>query len=239
MKAKALPTFLYLIVALLLTSFSDPYAIKRISDANYRYEFYTTSKKPNPKHDKTYYWFKGGLIHNAQGGIAGELIDAKFVKMYHSNQLAEQGFFKNGLKVGLWKTWYPNGTIETTQKWSNGLRSGQFYHYDDKGLMIENGNFKNNQKHGKWVNYTAKDTIEYKKGIIFVKKTKPSKEEIVKLKEEKLKAKTAEKKAKEEAKTKKTTDKNSKKPSSEKKPKKESFFKKIFNKKQSNQNKNG
>ncbi|WP_300568525.1 hypothetical protein [Flavobacterium sp.] len=234
MKAKALPTFLYLIVALLLTSFSDPYAIKRISDANYRYEFYTTTKKPNPKSDKVYYWFKGGLIHNAQGGIAGELIDAKFVKMYHSNQLAEQGFFKKGLKVGLWKTWYSNGTIETTQKWSNGLKSGKFYHYDTNGLLIENGNFKNNKKHGVWIDYTAKDSIVYNKGVIFVKKPKPSKEEIAKLKEEKKKASAAKKAAKEEEKAKKATTKGNKKPS-ESKPKKEGFFKKIFNKKQSNQ----
>ncbi len=238
MKTKLLPTFLYLIAIILLASFSDPYTIKRISDANFRYEFYTTAKKLKPKDNKVYYWFKGGLIHNAQGGIAGELIDAKFTKMYHSNQLAEQGVFKNGLKVGLWKTWHRNGVIETTQKWSNGLRCGKFYHYDQNGIMIEKGNFKDDKKQGHWVNYTLKDTVAYKKGEVFVKKPKLSKEELAKLKEEKKKAEMAKKEEKEKSKTKKPADKTVKK-TSESKLEKGGFFKKLFHKKQPTQNTNG
>ncbi|MGH2665715.1 toxin-antitoxin system YwqK family antitoxin [Flavobacterium sp.] len=238
LKTKALSSFLYLIVVLLLTSFSDPYSIKRISDANFRYEFYTTDKTVKPHSDKVYYWFKGGLIHNAQAGIGGALLNDAFVKMYHSNQLAEQGVFKKGLKVGLWKTWYPNGVVETTQKWSSGLRSGEFYHYDENGSVLEKGSFKNNRKNGTWVDFTKKDTVVYKKGIVFVKKPKLSKEEKAKLKEEEKKADEAKKTLKAEEKAKKATPIKSEKESGNK-PKKEGFFKKLFHKKKANQNVNG
>jgi hypothetical protein len=260
LKTKALSTFSCLIVALLLVSFSDPYTIKRISDANFRYEFYTTDKEVKPKADKIYYWFKGGLIHNAQAGTAGMLLNGPFVKMYHSNQLAEQGTFKNGLKTGLWKTWYPNGIVETTQKWGNGVKSGMFYHFDENGIMTEKGKYSSGRKQGKWVDLVKNDTISYKNGILSVKKPKLSKEEKAKLKEEskkadiakktaseeakaklkeeKEKADIAKKTAKEEAKAKKAAAKEPKR-TSEKNPGKDGFFKKIFGKKQPTQNANG
>jgi antitoxin component YwqK of YwqJK toxin-antitoxin module len=248
LKTKKLQLFLCTIVALLLISFSDPYTIKRISDLNFRYEFYTTSKKIKPKSNKIYYWFKGGLIHNAQAGVAGELLNEKFTKMYHSNQLAEQGEFKNGLKVGLWKTWHPNGIVETTQYWDNGLKKGLFYHYDKNGDVIEKGNFKTDKKQGQWIDYVKKDTIIFKKGVVFVEKPKLSKEEKKKQKEEKKKTAAAKKALKEVEKAKKAAEKQAEKADKNKpktnttnegKPQKNGFFKRLFAKKQPKQNTNG
>ena len=47
-----------MLVGTLLFSFKDPYLIKRISDKEFRYEFYTIKKEVNPVKNKTYYWFK-------------------------------------------------------------------------------------------------------------------------------------------------------------------------------------
>ena len=66
-------------------SFSDTSLKKRISDENYRYEFYTTDKKVAPRSDRNYYWFKGGRIHQSEEGVAGELLHDEFLKFYHSN----------------------------------------------------------------------------------------------------------------------------------------------------------
>lgn len=184
MITKNAPRFLYILLALLLVSFSDSYSIKKISDQNFRYEFYTTGNKVSPKKSKIYYWFKGGVIHSSQAGITGELLDDKFIKMYHSNQLAEQGEFKNGLKVGLWKTWHPNGKIQTIQYWSNGLKSGDYYCYDENGVMTVKGKFNHDIQIGKWIDYTKQDTLVYRKGIVVVKKTKVSKVEKFKLNQE-------------------------------------------------------
>jgi hypothetical protein len=196
-----------------LVSFSDPYSVKRISDSDFRYEFYTTHKKVSPNNSKFYYWFKGGAIHNTQSGMAGELLHGKFTKMYHSNQLAEQGYFKKGTKRGLWKTWYPNGVLETTQYWTVGLKTGIFMHYDQNGKLIERGRYINSRKYGKWINYIKKDTIFYKRGEIFTRKAKTKKH----INE----AQTGNTKSKENNQTEKQDTLT----------KKESFFKRLFKKK--------
>lgn len=193
LKSKALFPLSSLLFAMLLLSFSDPYTLKRTSDPNFRYEFYTTDKIVKPKGNKTYYWFKGGAIHNAQAGITGALLNDKFVKMYHSNQLAEQGEFENGLKVGLWTTWHPNGTIQTTQNWENGLRKGVYYRYNIQGGLAEKGTYKKDIKQGAWIDFEKKDTIVYKRGLAVIKKIKVSKAEEFKLKQESIKKEEAKK----------------------------------------------
>ncbi|WP_379817179.1 toxin-antitoxin system YwqK family antitoxin [Flavobacterium artemisiae] len=171
--------------------------IKRISDKNFRYEFYTTEKKVNPKINKTYSWFKGGLIHEAQGGIGGDLLNDKFVKMYHSNQLAEQGEFKNGLRVGLWKTWYQNGVLATTQIWSKGERNGKFFRYNETGSLLEYGKYSSNLKSGRWTNAESKEIITYKKGVIVKEKQIFTKSEKYKAKQDEIKQENAVKSKKE------------------------------------------
>lgn len=187
MKKIILPHYIFIFFAFALVSFADPYAIKRISDKEYRYEFYTTSKKIKPNTAKTYFWFKGGLIHEAQGGIAGDLLDDKFTKMYHTNQLAEQGLFKEGLRVGLWKTWHPNGVLATTLTYRKGLRCGKYFRYDENGNLIENGAFRSNLKTGKWTSTENNEIITYKKGVIIKQKETFTKSEKYRIKQESTK----------------------------------------------------
>lgn len=219
----------YLIIVFITCSFSDPYSIKRISDKDFRYEFHTTSKTLKPKSNKLYYWFKGGLIHSAQAGFSGELLNGNFIKMYHSNQLAEQGVFKKGLKTGLWKTWHENGKIATTQYWNNGLRTGLFNSYDKEGRLIEKGNFRKDKQNGPWINLSTKDTLRYKNGLLEPKKVKLTKEERKRLREEETKLKEIKKQQKTQAsKTKKENVKSVK----DSKQKQDGFFKRIFRKKE-------
>lgn len=237
--------------------------MKRITDAAFKYEFYTTQESINPKEGKTYYWFKGGAIHNSQSGMAGELLHGKYTKMYLSNQLAEQGEFTNGLKSGVWKTWYTNGIMESRQYWNNGFRMDTYLHYDMNGALLEKGNFRRDKKHGKWIDYTGKDTVTYKNGEIFVKKPKLTKAEKAAKKEEKARLKEENKKAEQAKKVEKANAKNNKsdqkvKPSGNntskkntapakgskntttaKPEKKEGFFKRLFGKKQPKPKTNG
>lgn len=162
-------------MALLLLSFSDPYTIKRITDANFKYEFYTTQKEIKAKPDRDYYWFKGGAIHHAGSGVSGEALNDSYVKLFLNNQLAEKGTFKNGLKTGVWKSWFPNGKLQTVETWKNGFMKGDFLRYDIDGNLLESGNYKNNLKQGKWIDHTKKDTLNYKKGIVRIKLTKAEK----------------------------------------------------------------
>lgn len=174
--------FLILIVLTLFSFSSDPYSVKRISDGEFRYEFYTVTREVNIKANRTYYWFKGGAIHNSESGVVGEVLNDKFIKLFHSNQLAEYGFFKKGLKVGEWKTWHENGKLETVTHWRNGLKNGNFVSFNQDGDMIEKRDYENDRKCGIWINYVKKDTVYYKNDKEYVKKVK---EKPIKLKEPK------------------------------------------------------
>ena len=179
--------FLLICLSFVLLSLSDPFSFKRVSDADFRYEFYTTKKTVKAKHTINYYWFKGGLVHNTEGGIAGQLLHAEYKKYFHSNQLAENGVFKNGIKVGLWKTWFENGATESTQEYSHGQKHGKFFSYTPEGKMHEKGSYRFGKKHGYWINYSKQDTMRYKRGVLFVPKPKLNKEEKAALKIEKEK----------------------------------------------------
>lgn len=255
MKAKVQHLILVVfIVAFGTVSFTDPepYLVRRISDANFRYEFYTSDKKVTAKKEKTYFWFKGGAVHQAESGVGGLLLHGKFTKTFHSNQLAEQGEFDNGLKKGTWKTWYPNGKLETTQYWLDGIRKGTYVRYSQAGEILESGRYRNDKRHGQWIDHAKNDTVAYKKGVVFVKKPKLTKEEKAKLKEENAKLKEEKKKtqeieklAKKEEKERKSKERENKKLLKEQqklqqklpseKAEKPGFFKRIFAKKEKQQ----
>lgn len=194
MKNPILFCFLGALVMFSFYSFQEPKLKKRITDKEFKYEFYVTDKEPSIKEERIYYWFKGGSIHNAENGIAGELLDDSYSKFYLNNQLAESGSFESGLKVGLWKTWYPNGVLESSQYWADGRRRGMYYHYDTSAELLEKGRYAKNKKQGVWINYSLKDTVTYAKGERIVK----SEKELAK--EAKRKADKAKRKQKREAK---------------------------------------
>lgn len=195
----------------------DPMRIKRFSDSNFRYEFYVTDKNVVPKTDKIYYWFKGGAVHHSQSGFGGHLLDGKFTKAFHSNNIAEQGEFKTGLKIGSWKTWHSNGILETEQFWRSGLKQGSYNRFNSSGELMESGYFKNGKKKGRWIDFVTGDTIIYKKGMPLVEKIKLSREERKKQRiEEKDKKRLAAQLKKENNKKEKAQNKEMKKVKREK-----------------------
>ncbi|MCF6133360.1 toxin-antitoxin system YwqK family antitoxin [Flavobacterium wongokense] len=251
--------FLGLVIILSFLSFQEPELKKRITDTDYKYEFYVTDNEPGLKSDRMYYWFKGGAIHNSENGISGQLLNNSFEKFYLNNQLAEKGRFESGLKVGLWRTWYPNGVLESTQNWGNGRKKGMYNFYSDRAVLIEKGRYSAGKKQGQWINFISKDTITYIDDKIKVL----SKEELAreaKRKENKAKRKlkreekkalkkqakpedekqsgkdkntikgTPSKSGKEAAKQNSAKSGTSNKPDS--KPKKDNFFKRLFSKKE-------
>lgn len=186
----------YLIAFTFLTcsfSFIGPELLKKISDKEFRYEFYTSTKEIKTTKNRNYYWFKGGAIHVSEYGISGEILNGIYIKYYLDNQLAERGNFSFGVKNGEWKSWHKNGQIQTLSQWSKGLQRGKFLEYNNDGKLILSGKFKHGKKEGAWIYHTTNDTIHYKKGEIFVKPKKLTKEEKQKQKELKKKEKAQKK----------------------------------------------
>lgn len=195
----------------LLVAFQEPILKKRITDKEFRYEFYVTDKEPGIRSERMYYWFKGGAIHNSENGVAGELLNGAFEKFYLSNQLAEKGEFSRGLKVGQWRTWYPNGVLETTVYWNEGRKRGAYYHYSESAVLLEKGRYSAGKKQGQWINFVSKDTIVFDKGEKVVKILSP--EDLAreaKRKENKAKRKQKREEGKAEKKRIKQTEKDQK-----------------------------
>lgn len=217
------------------------YQKKKVTEKDFKYEFYVTKKKPEINDKKVYYWFKGGTIHASEGGDSGELLDGVFEKFYLNNQLAEKGRFRKGLKVGIWKTWHSNGSIKTQCYWNNGRKNGSFYEYDERGILVEKGRFIKDKRQGKWVNFQQKDTLQYRRDDVFIKKistkdsirllTKKRKQKEVKQKKD-LKKKEKEQQKQSKAQLRKKNKEAKKQILNKKVEKKESFFKRLLSKKE-------
>lgn len=74
------------------------------------------SAKPNV----FYYWYSAGAVHQTQGGYSGKLLDGPYTEYYLNRSLKQQGVFKKGLKVGIWKNWAENGTLLSVTRWKHG-----------------------------------------------------------------------------------------------------------------------
>lgn len=144
-----------------------------ISDDNFNYVFYISTKKINNyKNYKEYYWYKTGKVNASKGGSNGKLLHGNYKKTYKDRVLAEQGDFHYGLKDKEWIRWYDNGKIKEISNWNKGVLSGKFKEYQESGELLFTGTYRNNRKQGRWINHQLKDTIYFKKGEQTVDKPK-------------------------------------------------------------------
>lgn len=210
---------------------------KKIGDKNYRYEFYTSLSTPGIHLGVTYFWFKGGAIHHSESSFSGQVLDGKFEKFFLNTQLAEQGYFKLGLKHGLWYSWHPNGKIAERGYWRSGVKRGEYKSFDENGFPVESGKYRKGKKHGRWINWINKDTIVYKRGAVIPKKIKQPKKGKSKVplsneeikKSEQTAGKTKKKSEEKRLHKRKQTHENSK----------QGFFKRFFSKKKKNASNSG
>ncbi|GAA3591210.1 hypothetical protein Q4Q39_15855 [Flavivirga amylovorans] len=162
-----------IICSVLCFAFSTDVQRKVIRDNGFDIECYVAQEKPsNFNKGKIYYWFKSGQIHQSMSTSGGLVLHKKYSKYYKSNQLAEQGTFSFGLKIGDWKTWHENGILMTNVAWSNGYKNGHFKAYDSQGNLIEKGNYKQNLKDGYWIDFVKKDTTYHKNSFKFKERPK-------------------------------------------------------------------
>ena len=63
-----------------------------------------------------------------------------------SGLLSHTGEYKNGIKEGNWKFYYPSGKLKVHNLYSNGSRNGIAIAYNEKGAIIEKAEYQNNVK---------------------------------------------------------------------------------------------
>lgn len=93
--------------------------------------------RSNIKISKTYTWYDNVSIHETVGGYSGYLLDGKYEEFYFpSNNLCMSGEFKNGLKTGEWISWSEKGLLKERTSWINGVLNGKKNIYAEDGTLM-------------------------------------------------------------------------------------------------------
>ena len=73
---------------------------KKVQNTLYKEDFDIIVKTIKPNENYTYYWYKSNKVHNSKSDFGGNLLHGEYVKYFITNELAEKGLFKYGLKNG-------------------------------------------------------------------------------------------------------------------------------------------
>ena len=93
------------------------------------------SIKDNYDHTEVYY------LEDTE--FTGELM------MYYDTEtenLYNHGYFNRGYKVKEWKYYYPNGNLEFTESYVNGVKNGKFEKYYENGAIKSRTFFLDNKE---------------------------------------------------------------------------------------------
>lgn len=93
------------------------------------------------------------------------VLDGESLSYYENGTLLSKGTYTNGVKNGIWKTWFKNGQLSTEENYCNGLYCSSVFHYDEEGKLIVSQRWKvinNNQ-----IQLSSK---EFKNGILIQSK---------------------------------------------------------------------
>lgn len=142
----------------------------RIDSLNKSYIFQVMEGGRRTSLNDFYFWFKSGRIHNTQGSYYGKLLHGNYKIIDNDRHLLEEGFFKKGKKVGLWRSWYENGTLKSTWRkrfgfWNKAYALNEF---DVNGNSIKRGFESKGLFTGYQVENLGDSSIvtRYKKGIV-------------------------------------------------------------------------
>lgn len=84
-------------------------------------ELQSESSAISAKSNLHYFWYSANSIHETQGGYSGRLLNGLYSAFYLNKNLKEQGYFKKGLKDGVWKSWRGDGSLLSATNWKHGI----------------------------------------------------------------------------------------------------------------------
>jgi antitoxin component YwqK of YwqJK toxin-antitoxin module len=88
---------------------------------------------------KTGYWIIDGSMKPTKG--------------YGPRSVIEEGAFVSNKRQGLWKRYYPDGTLKSEITYKNNIPSGPYTTYYSSGVKEEEGNWKMNRNTGEFHRY--------------------------------------------------------------------------------------
>jgi antitoxin component YwqK of YwqJK toxin-antitoxin module len=70
----------------------------------------------------------------------------EYVLKDNNGDVLESGFYYQQKKVKTWVSYYSNGSKQVVGRFKNGQRHGNWFMYDEKGLVIFEISYKNGKK---------------------------------------------------------------------------------------------
>lgn len=70
----------------------------------------------------------------------------EYVLKDNSGKVLETGSYYNQKKVRTWTSYHPNGKKQTVARFKNGVRHGNWYMYDENGLLVFEITYKDGKK---------------------------------------------------------------------------------------------
>lgn len=146
-------------------------------------------KNGKPQGIWLWYYESGNLlreesyINGAEDGISTEYSDSNTVIakgdyvmglkqgqwIEYSGDVKMEGSYTDGEMTGVWKSYYPNGTLAFEGAYTNGIPIGKHSWYYLNGKLKEEGVFENGKRNGIWKKLNADGTpflfTEYEYGI--------------------------------------------------------------------------
>ena len=103
-------------------------------------QFYTKSPEksgPVVTQDNLYYtWYRADSIFITKGAFNGKLLDGSYLESFPNKALKQKGNYKDGLKDGIWETWFQNGERESLITWKKGIIFGKMVQYTIDGKEL-------------------------------------------------------------------------------------------------------
>lgn len=134
---------------------------------------------PKVKIDNTtpYYWYYNNQINHNIGGYYGRLLHGAYRVFNKNNQMITEGNFSNGIKIGLWKYWFANGSLKASALYKNGKLNGDVVYFSMSGEKIRVVEYNNGVMDGSETIFRTDTTIvnKYNKGRLIEKKKKRAK----------------------------------------------------------------
>ena len=72
-----------------------------------------------------------------------------------------QGYFKDGLRHGVWVHFHDNGEVKSQGRFQDGLKHGSWIGFYENGQLFYKGRYVEGKKYGLWVSYYDDETLFY------------------------------------------------------------------------------
>jgi antitoxin component YwqK of YwqJK toxin-antitoxin module len=97
--------------------------------------------------------FNGKVTGKEQGSFNNGVKDGVWVSYWGNGQLFEKGNYKNGKQEGAWVRYRETGQLRSKGDFKNGKLEGAWLAYFENGQLSDKSNYKNSKLEGAWVSY--------------------------------------------------------------------------------------